>query len=158
MASRKKTKGRTPGGRYIAIPHSVLEHPDYQALTGAAVKVLNYMLIQYNGSNNGDLSIVLHNMKKYGISSSDTLDSAKKQLVRRGLIIETRTGRFINPGGICALYAITWQPIDEGGGKLEVPATSKPVRAFSIENHHLKKTPCPVSGSKAPKNGAKDKE
>lgn len=158
MPNRKKAKGRAPGGRYISILHSVLEHPDYQALTGAAVKVLNYMLIQYNGSNNGDLSIAMGTMRKYGFRSSDTLDSAKKQLLQRGLIIETRAGRFTNPGGVCALYAITWQPIDECGGKLDVPATSKPVRAFSLENHHLKKTPCPVSGSEAPKNGAKDKE
>ena len=50
------------------------------------------------------------------------------------LIIKTREGKFQNPHSRCALYAITWQQIDECEGKdLEVRPTSTPPRKFSLE-------------------------
>lgn len=139
MSSKKRArvKGREGLGRFVAIPHSVLEHPDYQKLTGAAVKILLAMLTQYNGRNNGDFTLALSVMKSFGFNSSDTINSAKKQLLNHGLIIETRPGQFTNPGGICALYAVTWQPIDECHGKLNTAPTSTPPRKFSLENQQL---------------------
>ena len=54
-------------------------------------------------------------------------------------LVKTRTGQFTNPGGVCALYAITWQPIDEcKGKKLHVAPTNTPPRKFSLENQQLK--------------------
>jgi len=48
--------------------------------------------------------------------------------------LKTRNGRFINPGARCALYALTWQPVDECiGKKLEISATKTPPRKFSVE-------------------------
>ncbi|MBS54984.1 MAG: hypothetical protein CMI03_19775 [Oceanospirillaceae bacterium] len=135
---RARVKGRGETGRFVAIPHSVLQHPDYQSLTGAAVKVLIAMLTQYNGRNNGDLCLAPAVMRSYGFRSSDTLNTAKKQLLKHGLIIETRPGRFTNPGGICALYAVTWQPIDECNGKIDIAPTAAPPRSFSVENQTAK--------------------
>lgn len=146
---RAKVKGRNETGRYISIPHNVLEHPDYQKLTGAAVKILIAMLIQYNGHNNGDLTLALSVMKNFGFKSSDTINSAKKQLLESGLIIETRAGQFTNPGGICALYAVTWRAINECRGKLNVAATKTPPRNFSLENKKLKGLKITISGNRS---------
>ncbi len=52
------------------------------------------------------------------------------------MIIKTRQGFFMNPGGRCALYALTWLPIDEcQGKKLEVNSTTTPPRKFSMEQN-----------------------
>jgi hypothetical protein len=151
MSSKKRarTKGRDGIGRFVAIPHAVLVHPDFQKLTGSAVKVLLVMLTQYNGHNNGDFTLALSVMKGFGFSSSDTINSAKKQLLKHGLIIETRPGQFTNPGGICALYAVTWQPIDDCQGKLNVAPTSTPPRKFSLENQQRPSLKITSSGNRS---------
>lgn len=70
-------------------------------------------------------------MQKHGFNSRDTLQRAKQQLLDANLIVETRPGRFTNPGGICPLYALTWLPVDECKGKdLIVKPTTKPLRNF----------------------------
>jgi hypothetical protein len=63
-----------------------------------------------------------------GFVSKDTLQRAKRELLEKQLIIQTREGRFTNPDGVCALYALTWLPLDECGGKLDV--TTIPARRF----------------------------
>ena len=92
------------------------------------------MYYQFKGNNNGDLTAAFTVMRAYGFNSKDTLDKAKKQLLDHGLIIKTRDGQFLNPGGRCDLFAVTWRAIDECNGKLDVPATSTPPRQFSLEN------------------------
>jgi hypothetical protein len=52
------------------------------------------------------------------------------------MIIKTRQGIFMNPGGRCGLYALTWLPIDEcQGKKLEINPTITPPRRFSMEQN-----------------------
>ena len=59
------------------------------------------------------------------------------------LIIRTREGVFLNPGGRCALYALAWLPIHDCPGKaLEVlPTTTPPLKLSMLKN----KMPGPVS-------------
>ena len=95
--------------------------------------VLFALAYQYQGKNNGDLTAAHSVMKTWGIASKTTLANAMNALLTANLIVRTREGRFLNPGGQCALYALTWQPIDECGGKLDVAATARPPRAFSLE-------------------------
>lgn len=131
MVKRKKGLDHGP---FFALPHIVLDHPDFHALSGAALKVLMYLCRQYKPGKNGDLSASFTDMKPRGIGSHTTLGRAIEELITVGWIVRTRTGRFTNPGGRCALYALTWHPIDECPGKqLEVGPTTTPLRKLSLE-------------------------
>ena len=134
--NRERTKGRkdAPGG-FAGIPRHVMDHPDYRSLSGNAVKALMMLAYQYKGKSNGNLTAAWSVAQKYGFRSEPTLCRAIKELVTKRMIIRTREGRFLNPGGRCALYALAWKPIDECPGKgLEVGPTTTPPRQFSIEN------------------------
>ena len=121
---------------FNGIPRDVMLTHDYKQLHGNAVKLLMALIHQYRGHNNGDLTAAYSEMKKWGFRSKQTLANALKALLGAGMIIQTRTGLFLNPGGCCALYAITWQPIDECPGKrLEVKSTIVPPRKFSMEQN-----------------------
>lgn len=128
-----KSKGRNPSGTFVALPHAVMDSEDFRALSGGALKVLMGLMRQYKGGNNGDLSASFVRAKHWGIGSKSTLVGALEELQQRDLITKTREGRFLKPGGCCALYAITWRPIDECGGKIEVSHTVTPPRKFSLE-------------------------
>ena len=112
----------------------VLNHPDYLGLSGNAVKLLVQLAYQYRGKNNGDLTVSWSVMRKRGFRAKETLAKVTRELLEAGMITRTRTGRFLNPGGVCALYALTWEPIDDCPGKqLEVAPTIRPPRQFSME-------------------------
>lgn len=141
MTNRAKTKGRRDIGNYAALPHALLDHPDFGSLSGSATKVLLHLLRQYNGKNNGNLSAPLSAMKSKGVKSDATLTKAIGELMQARWIRRTRTGRFMNPGSRCALYAVEWLPIDECPGKdLEEGPTRTPARKLSLE---ASKTPTP---------------
>lgn len=133
--SREKSKGRRSGGRFAGIPHVVMDHPDYIALCNSARSLLMELSRQYNGHNNGDLSAPFSTMRERGVvKSKTTLAKLLRDLEQRQLLIRTREWRFLNPGGRCALYALTWLAIDECPGKgLEVKPTRSPPRAFTAE-------------------------
>lgn len=139
--SLRKSKGRNPAGTFAALPHVVMDSEDFRALSGGALKVLMGLLRQYRGCNNGDLSATFTQAEAWGVGSKTTLAKALRELQEHNLIICTRDGRFVKPGGCCALYALSWRPIDECGGKLEVVPTITPPRKFSLErsNHPVQK-------------------
>ena len=143
--SHGKNKGRcdAPGG-FAGIPRCVVSHSAYQQLSGGAIKLLVELASQFKGRNNGDLTTAYSVLKKRGFNSKDTISRSTKELLAAGIIIQTRDGRFTNPGGMCSLYALAWQAIDECPSKnLEVSPTATPPRKFSIEN---KKRPRPETG------------
>jgi hypothetical protein len=141
--TREKSKARGDKVSFAGIPRHVMDHPDYKRLSGGAVKLLLEFARQYKGKNNGDLTAAYAVLKDRGFSSKATIARCIKELLESGLVIQTRTGKFINPGGVCALYALAWNAIDECPGKrLEVKPTRTPPRKFSLES----KNPCPVSG------------
>ena len=130
MSNRRKRNKK--GQSFAGIPRAVMEHADYKSLNGNEVKLLLELAYQYRGSNNGDLTTAYSVLKNRGWSSRQTIDRAKKKLLQLGLITQTREGKFLNPGGKCALYALVWRPIDEcPGKKLEVKPTSTPARTFN---------------------------
>ena len=120
--SRWKQKGRSESGGYFALPHAVMASANYKMLPSRAVKLLCDLGGQFRGHNNGDLSAAWRIMHQLGWKSRDTLDKAERDLVRAGMIELTRQGGLNR----CNLYALTWHPIDECGGKLDVPATRLP--------------------------------
>ena len=131
---REKAKNRRESGRFILIPHAVLTSSDYIGLSYKSKALLVDLAYQYNGRNNGDLTAALGYMQTRGWKRSATLTDAVQELMVANLIIKTREGKFQNPHSRCALYAMTWQQIDECEGKdLEVAPTATPPRKFSLE-------------------------
>ena len=143
--NRSKVKSRSDGaGGFGALYRHIWQHPDYCQLSGSAAKLLMDFACQYNGRNNGDLTNALSSLRTRGWRSRGTIQRATTELLEARLIIQTREGRFTNPGGVCALYALTWHPIDDCPGKrLSVEPTVTPPRKFSLENN---KNPCPEIG------------
>ncbi|MEH6686510.1 MAG: hypothetical protein V7693_04540 [Halopseudomonas sabulinigri] len=121
---RAQIKGRQDSGTFALLPHTVMDSEDFRMLSGNGMKVLLGLMRQFRGSNNGDLSAPFKMAKYWGINSKSTLSKALKELQKRRMITRTREGRFMKPGGCCALYALTWRTIDECGGKLEVSTTT----------------------------------
>lgn len=147
--TRSKTKKRLDVGRHFIIPHSIMDHPDWQRLTPNALRLLLELMKQYNGRNNGDLTAAWTIMQKRGFKSQTTLNAALKCLMKLEYIVRTQEGRFCNPGKCCALYAVTWLPIDECPGKnLEIAATSAPYRSFSLEIKKLSPETVPTDSKK----------
>lgn len=116
---RWKHTGRSESGGFFKLPHAVMDSPSYRSLSGSAVKLLNDLGRQYRGHNNGDLSAAWKVLRMRGWKSRDTITRALAELLELGLIEKTRQGGL----HLCSLYALTWQAIDECGGKLDVPAT-----------------------------------
>ena len=131
MAAKKKTVHKV--NSFAGIPRMVMQSDDYKNLSGNAVKLLLALCYQYRGHSNGNLTTawsVMH--EQYGFKSQDTVNRAKRQLLDAGLIIQTRTPKFLNPGGQCALYALTWKNVDEcSGRRLEIKPTKKAWRDFN---------------------------
>lgn len=139
-SSYSKSKGRSQIRSFAGIPRVVMESADYLGLGGNAIRLLLELAYQYKGKNNGDLCAAYSVMRKRGFKSKQTLANALKQLLDANLIEKTREGVFMNPGGRCALYALTWVPRDECDGKHDLKATSNPIRKFSMENQNTRYT------------------
>lgn len=134
MASRNKVKGRRMIGRFIGLPHVVIKNKDYVDLSYKSKALLIDLMLQYNGRNNGDLTTALAILRDRGWKRQATIGEAVKELIDANLIIRTREGQFRNPFSRCALYAVTWQPIDDCKDKdLNVNPTSTAPRKFSFE-------------------------
>lgn len=118
MRTREKFKSRRDSGAFMRFPTEVLDSPKYRALSFKARALLLDLGAQFRGRNNGDLAAPWSWMKNRGWKSKDTLRRALLELLAAGMIEQTRQG-----GLHCAsLYAFTWLPIDECGGKLDVSA------------------------------------
>ena len=127
MSGKKKKnwlspERREPGG-FAALPHCLLESKVYIGLSPHAVKLLNDLLAQFKGFNNGDLCLSWSIMAKRGWKSRDTLNKARKELMDVELIFVSRYGDRKR----AHLYALTFFAIDECGGKLDISATPKPL-------------------------------
>lgn len=112
---------------HFSLPAVLLAHKDFKTLSAKATKLLIDLGSQFNGYNNGDFCITLSIMKHRGWCSNDSLTKAKKELLAADLIFQTRQGG-LNMGP--NLYCITWQPIHECKGKLDVKSTTTSPRSF----------------------------
>ena len=136
-----KNNGSYQRNSFAGIPRIVMDHPDYIGLSFSAKAALQELARQYRGQNNGDLTLAWSVLKPRGFGSKGTVTKLTEELLAANLIVRTRVGVFRNPGAKCALYALSWIPINECPGKqLEVGPTTTPPRQFSIENN---KTPGP---------------
>ena len=118
--SYTKSKGRGKG-QYLALPHSTINHPNFRSLSGTALKLLVDIAAMYNGKNNGDFSTAAKVMQSRGWTSNSTITRARRELEEKGFLVQTRLGGRTR----CGLYAITWWPIDECDGKLDIAASRR---------------------------------
>lgn len=125
--SYSKNKGRAVRGSFLLLPHAVINHPNYLALSIYARALLIEIASQYKGANNGDLTAAPKIMKARGWSES-TVGRKAQELLQAGFIQKTRQGG----RNKCNLYAITWQPIDDCNGKLDVKATNTASNIWKI--------------------------
>lgn len=116
---RDRTTGRRESGSFLGLPHAVLDCTNFRMLSAHAVKLLVDMGASYRGNNNGDLCITWKLMQRRGWKSRDTLNRARRELLHFGFIELTRQGGLHSP----SLYGLTWQPIHECKGKLDVAPT-----------------------------------
>ncbi len=131
--SREKHKGRKEGSSFLLVPHCVMRHPDFAEASCRATKLLLDIAVEYRGANNGDLNAAMSRLRKRGWNSTSQLAKAKKELLERGLIIETRQGGLgIGP----TLYALTWLDLNECGGKLDISIVTHKRRSFSLPRPH----------------------
>lgn len=108
--SRKKRGGTgREGGRFIAIPHSVLESHAYLNLSHPAKALLLEFALQFHGDDNGRLLCSAKHLRKRGWKSSDVINRAKQELLAAGFIHETVKGHRPNKA---SWYAVTWQTLD----------------------------------------------
>jgi hypothetical protein len=140
---RRKEKGRQLSGPFVKLPHEVQDSANWKACGGTAIKLLCAIARQYNGKNNGDLGASIKIMAALGWRSSDTLDRSLKELLHYGFITLTRQGGRNSAN----LYAITWQPIDECGGKLDCCATSVAANDYKQLKIPFKRSPKNTSPS-----------
>jgi len=104
----------------------------YRSLSFTARGVLMELHMQYNGSNNGNLSATRTMAKEWGVSSPNILQKALSDLLKGGWIIQTRSSLFSKHGSRCALYALSWYAIDECPGKgLEIEPTRAPPKTIA---------------------------
>lgn len=121
---KRKGKSKEP---FLMFPRHVTSHPDFISLSPRAIKLLVDIGVQYNGYNNGDLCAAMTLMRKRDWTSNDQRNKALKELQAKGLIILSRQGG----RKIASLYALTWRPIDDCKGKIDIRPTTKPWRNFN---------------------------
>lgn len=125
MAKKKRESKAIIYPGYLHLHKRLLNCPDFIALKGNSMKLLIDIASQYNGFNNGDLCAAMTVLKKRGWTSNQQRQKALNEILDRNLIMQTKQGGLnLGPN----LYAITWQPIDECGGKLDVEPTRLPPR------------------------------
>lgn len=107
---------RNAGGRWVGVPLFVIESDRYAQLKPLSHSLLYEISGQYNGYNNGYLSLTRNDLNNRGFTSPMSNQRAIDALVSAGIITKTRTGGIAKGKGgkrTCNLYAVNWRPIDE---------------------------------------------
>lgn len=101
----RRNKTSRDGGRFLALPHSLMASESYKNLSHPAVRLLLDIGMQFNGENNGQLLCCMKFLLKRGWNSNDTVLRARRELLDSGFLFETRKGARPNKA---AWYAVTW--------------------------------------------------
>lgn len=135
--NRQKVKGRRTGHTFAAKPHNIFRADcknkipsPASVLSHKAAHLLDNLIAQYDGKNNGDLSAAPKIMKLYGWTSQGSVHSSIVELIASGFIEQTRQGG----KNQCSLYAVTWLAIDECNGKLDFNSTKVASNLWKPEN------------------------
>jgi hypothetical protein len=102
-----KPKYQDPQGKHIRVYCSLLTTPAYRVLSFPAKALFTDMRSLVTGTNNGNLSAALSDMKHKGWSAPSTLSKALYELRTMGFIAVTRAGGLKLGTRVCMLYRFT---------------------------------------------------
>ena len=105
------------------LEYRLLRSFEYMSLRAIAKEMLIEAMHRYNGINNGDISLTYANLKPRGFNSNSQREKAIKELEKVGFLIKTKIGTQSPPKP--NLYALTFLPLDECGGKLDLDGKAK---------------------------------
>jgi hypothetical protein len=107
--------GNRDAGLFVALPHAVINSAAYRGLSHTARSLLIDIAMQLSprGENNGQLLCSRNYLAALGWKSSDTVQRAKDDLIKAGLIFETVKGQRPNRA---SWYAVTWMAIQRHPG------------------------------------------
>ena len=115
---------------YIKALHAIFDHPDYIAMDSTARLLLWELSRQYNGRNNGDLTLAPSVMEKWGWTKP-TITRHTKTLLAHNWIFKAGAKKARN--GYTNLYGLTWLEVDECKGKLFGDSYTHKPRSLKIE-------------------------
>jgi hypothetical protein len=110
MARRKEKMPEKVTGGFSAFPHSVFDSVSFAGASDKAKALLHALARQHNGKNNGHFQLTTKWLKRSGYTCPKNNINACKELIERGLIVQTKFGG-LNMGA--NLYAVTWLPISD---------------------------------------------
>ncbi|GAA6183770.1 hypothetical protein [Aliiglaciecola sp. NS0011-25] len=146
--AKANSKGMYANGRgkntqqYFKAVHAIFDHPDYVSMNATPKALLWDLTRQFNGKNNGDLTLAPKTMEKWGWKK-DTLQRHRNTLIDHGWIIITGCKKVRK--GNCYLYALSWLEVNECNGKLFPDAYSHKPRSLRLSGSNLRL----LKGSKA---------
>lgn len=126
MGAKAKRDTKRDGGRFVALPHDVIDCPAYRGLGHVSRSLLIDIARQYGKFNNGKLTACMKYLQPLGWNSADTVTRAKRELLASGLLIETRKGARPNKA---AWYMLAWYELDISDGIDALPATYNRLRS-----------------------------
>lgn len=122
----KQRPPEVPNSPYTAIPDSVLDSEAYKHLSDGAIRLLLELVRHHDGFNNGMLHAAYTALRERGLGSQSKNQRAFVELIRAGLMVQTKRGG-LNLGPNC--YALTWLPPnshDRYGQKKSMPTLPSP--------------------------------
>lgn len=106
MARHQKAP-RDPNGRHIRIYCNLLDSPAYRVLSWSSRALFIDLRASLKGTNNGNISAALSDLKHRGWRSAATLANALFELQALGFIAKTRGGGIEHGSKVCSLYRFT---------------------------------------------------
>ena len=103
-----KSKNRRESTGFVKLIYPVMDSPNYQKLSGSALRLLLELIRQHRPYNNGRLVASWRFMQKRGWRSRDSLYHAIQELLHLGLIIKTTQGG----KNRVSRFALTWTTVD----------------------------------------------
>ena len=144
----KKSRPEFISGGYGAIPWIVIDSISFKGASDKAKALLFALMRQHSGNNNGHLHLAKKWLYNQGWTCHENNAKARKELIERGLVVQTKWGG-LNMGA--DLFALTWHDITNYVG-LDITAKS-----YVRSAYQLCKLP-PTPRRKPPVKGADGKQ
>ena len=126
----KQARLETISGGYGAIPWTVIDSISFKGASDKAKALLFALMRQHSGNNNGRLHLAKKWLYKQGWTCHENNSKARKELIERGLIVQTKWGG-LNMGA--DLFALTWYDISNYVG-LDITAKGYSRSAYMLCN------------------------
>lgn len=102
-----------PRGGHVRIYWEIIDSMAWRALAYSSQSLYVALRRKLKGTNNGNISAALGDMKHYGWRSPTTLANGLRELQAVGLIEATRQGGIARGEKFCSLYRFTDEPVFE---------------------------------------------